>query len=623
MPARETTRTALGILAILLLTISETVRYLHWNLDDAMIVFRVVRNLLDGHGWAFNPGERHNPITSVLSVIGTTILTPVAPSIPVAGHVLGAAGIALAAVSVFMMARRLGSLLPATLAGLAVVMVMARNDTWGLEGHLFAGLALLAAALWQSGRSPWIVLGLVVLARPDGLLLVALFVAADWWRSGRVPLRGVVQCAAVVAPWIAYSLVRFGQVFPDTLAAKIWQGESGYWGSGRIYLAALKAHVPRAFGLPLVVTIAAIAGAALLAWRRHAVALLVIFAVAQQAAYVALNVPGYHWYFSFLELMAVVVAGCAACVALTAIWRGGTRGTTAGLAMLVAWTAWRATTVAVGDDRMRDIRHEVYSQTITTIERTTPTPGTLATLEVGSLAFGTSRRVMDLTGLASANPEFVSGRHLDRFFADPPLLVLLHDPPWHFEVALTDDLRFPLLYSTRRAFPDAHFPMMLHERAVDRRRVTPDELEAAIAAGYPPPTTIDAAAFGGAVRLSGSCALDHVNGRLPGPSSVDGVVRGPLRLRGWAVNPVQDTIGPTTLVVLRHESGARWSMPAVRSPRRDVAGMYPGRTFEQAGYAANAQVAALPPGRYDLTIVVGEVDGSTSACPLPATLLLR
>lgn len=55
--------------ALLLLAVAYTYHFLYWNFDDTYIVFRIVRNLLNGDGWAFNAGEAHNASTSVLNTI--------------------------------------------------------------------------------------------------------------------------------------------------------------------------------------------------------------------------------------------------------------------------------------------------------------------------------------------------------------------------------------------------------------------------------------------------------------------------------------------------------------------------------------------------------------------------
>ena len=52
----------------------------------------------------------------------------------------------------------------------------------------------------------------------------------DTWRAALVdPLRIVAGFALVMGPWIAYSLWQFGDVFPNTLSAKVAQGDLTTW----------------------------------------------------------------------------------------------------------------------------------------------------------------------------------------------------------------------------------------------------------------------------------------------------------------------------------------------------------------------------------------------------------
>src|SRR5438045_3173755 len=54
---------AMSWLALSLLALGYLLKYLPWDSDDAMIVYRIVGNLLTGHGWTYNIGESYNAST--------------------------------------------------------------------------------------------------------------------------------------------------------------------------------------------------------------------------------------------------------------------------------------------------------------------------------------------------------------------------------------------------------------------------------------------------------------------------------------------------------------------------------------------------------------------------------
>ena len=85
-------------IALLLLAAAYTYHFLYWNFDDTYIVFRIVRNLLSGHGWAFDIGEAHNASTSVLNTLVVALATPLFSwNIPYAAHVLAGVWLSVAA----------------------------------------------------------------------------------------------------------------------------------------------------------------------------------------------------------------------------------------------------------------------------------------------------------------------------------------------------------------------------------------------------------------------------------------------------------------------------------------------------------------------------------------------
>jgi hypothetical protein len=313
--------------AIALLWLAAAYRYhfLYWNFDDTYIVFRIVRNLLSGHGWAFNAGEAHNASTSVLNTIVVALAAPLFSwNIPFAAHMLAGLWLSVAALAFGWIFWQRFDPWVALGAGAGLVVVLADNNLWGLETHLFFALLGVFAVLQHRRSSSWWAIGLLTLTRPDALILALLRWLRDvrlspwpagvagWRESLRAPWvtnrRGLLVFALVLAPWVIFSLITFHQVFPDTLFNKMWQARSGFWGMGWVYLDALRSHLADFAPWRVTGYVLALPGLVFLIRDRSVLLYVVAFAAVQQAAYIFLNVPGYHWYFVSVDVAVVLAA---------------------------------------------------------------------------------------------------------------------------------------------------------------------------------------------------------------------------------------------------------------------------------------------------------------------------
>ena len=103
------------------------------HIDDASIIFRIVRNLLEGHGWVFNVGEQYNASTSVLNTVLIATLARPVGSIPLAAHLIGLAGVLAATFATWdLLSRRFFGVVGLA-GGYAVATTLGQAPTWGLE----------------------------------------------------------------------------------------------------------------------------------------------------------------------------------------------------------------------------------------------------------------------------------------------------------------------------------------------------------------------------------------------------------------------------------------------------------------------------------------------------------
>jgi arabinofuranosyltransferase len=231
-----------------------------WVTEDAFIDFRIVGNILAGHGPVFNVGERVEAYTDPLWVATLALVRGVLPFLSIEwwSVVLGIMCTVLGFATGGRAAQRLGAHTGSPLVvplGLAVASVVAGVwdfTTSGLEtGMAFAWLGvswwlMVRVVERREGASPAaFLIGLGCLIRPDlalisAVFLVALFVTigAQGWNGPTNRLRRwVLPLAAALLLPVGYELFRmtyFGLLVPNTALAK--SASSTWWSQGALYL---------------------------------------------------------------------------------------------------------------------------------------------------------------------------------------------------------------------------------------------------------------------------------------------------------------------------------------------------------------------------------------------------
>lgn len=432
-------------------------------LDDSWIHLAFADNLAGGHGLSLNPGELVSGSTAPLwtALLSLLLLLPGSPVLWVK-----ALGVALHLAGVdatWRLARELelGPGLAALAAGLGLgTGWLVWSALSGLEVPLFVVLGLWGVLLHLRERrapdrpplSP-VVLAAAALARPEGLLLLALAVAdrltsgpATGWRR---LLPGLGLALLLLVPVALFNLAVGGSPLPTTFAAKA--------GGNRDWLPGLQ----EVFGIikilfsvqPFSVLLAA-GGAVELARRlgtgRDRGLLPALWLFGLPLAYAALSPPGGvvagnfgRYYFPLYPFLAVVgVLGLAPLAArlreLPAPWR---RLAAAVAVTALVWPTLLSTVRAAGR----------YAQSVANVSDSDvavarwlaprlPPEAVLAVNDIGALGYLLPNRLIDLAGIA--NPELAAyltgpeGRAagMRRFLAErrPDYLVVF--PAWFPEL---------------------------------------------------------------------------------------------------------------------------------------------------------------------------------------------
>jgi hypothetical protein len=231
-------RTAAVILALISLT-AVILRLIPGQriIDDAYITYRYARNIVEGIGFVYNPGE---PVLGTTTPVYTLLMAAAGwvvgvDAIPGASVVLNAAADGVSVALLVLTARLLfGAWLPAITLGLLWA-VSPRSVTFaigGMETSVYIALMLGAFFAWLKNRTSLAagLTGLSVLTRPDALLWAGPLGAAmivDSWAGRkeanpvrRLPWREGAVFAGVLLPWLFYGTATFGSPLTRSIFAK-------------------------------------------------------------------------------------------------------------------------------------------------------------------------------------------------------------------------------------------------------------------------------------------------------------------------------------------------------------------------------------------------------------------
>jgi MFS family permease len=239
-PAIDKLRSALrglraAILLILLLAVSARLLPGLRTVDDAYITFRYARNIVEGRGFVYNPGERvlgtTTPLYTVL-LAGLALATGFRdfPALALAINALaGAASVGL----LYVLGRRFaGPRAPAAAAALlwAVAPYSVTFAIGGMETDLTVALLLAAAYAHVTRRSRAMAAfsALALLARPDTAILLGplwadLVLARLFDRSRerpKIPWPEGLIALALLLPWLVFGTLYFGSPLTASVAAK-------------------------------------------------------------------------------------------------------------------------------------------------------------------------------------------------------------------------------------------------------------------------------------------------------------------------------------------------------------------------------------------------------------------
>lgn len=236
-------RVASGILIVISLWIFSANLWAGRNVvvDDAYIEFRYVHNLVQGHGFVWNPGEA--PFEISTNILFTIVLAPVLyfhGNPIIFSHLLGILSVLVVAYLLYVLSKESGYSHPVALLLSCLYLsfpTIGFHALSGLQTSFFSAMLFLfffcTVRARQEQTKPKLIFmivayGLVIAARTEAAFFAALFLAfAFFLRHPQLPpvkkpfLKASFACLLVAAAFFSWKLFYFGSLITGPMLIKL------------------------------------------------------------------------------------------------------------------------------------------------------------------------------------------------------------------------------------------------------------------------------------------------------------------------------------------------------------------------------------------------------------------
>ena len=438
----------------------------NYQMDDALIYLRYVRNFQDGFGLVYNPGEKFNGLTSPLFTYVSLAASFLSGNLQLITTIISALFLTCASI--------LGGIIfsngkwEALFTAVAIGSFGYFYGTFGMETPLFLMLIGLSLYLYKANSKYFtIALALLSITRFEGALL-AVVMAADYLiKNRRLPDTKILAFSLLVflLP-LVFNYFYYGDFLPATASAKLGQGNSGFWEGPLRFLNIaylVKIYFSNSNISAYFFLISSAYGLYISLKDRVAV-IAAIFFIILLSFYVGLNLPNYQWYYApFFYLMLIFACRGIWGMSTYLVSKGRLDYRAAAFVFLCAVTIFSLTKVVSFKE---GVRNEAYATIGSWIKTNTPSSATVAMVEIGTVGWYADRRIIDILGLVNKyNAEYISkGDLYGWLYRYQPDYILRHDPIWRWEKS-TEILERSGAYASMQQF---NFPGYVLLRKTDK-----------------------------------------------------------------------------------------------------------------------------------------------------------
>ena len=211
-------------------------------IEDAFITYRYARNLAEGLGFVYNPGEKVLSTTTPLYTLILALSYFISKEIPSNSYLLSVLCLVCSIILIYKIFARENLGIVGLLSSLLLVVNIYIILTFGMETCFYLLLLLFSIYFYLNNKLALTAffLGLSVLTRIDGFIMVGAlaihyilmnFKSITNLNTIKRLFRPLLIFIVTITPWFLFSIVYFEQLFPLTLKAKMMQYSSGLWPS--------------------------------------------------------------------------------------------------------------------------------------------------------------------------------------------------------------------------------------------------------------------------------------------------------------------------------------------------------------------------------------------------------
>jgi len=378
-----------------------------WGFDDPYITFRYARNIANGTGFVYNPGEHVLSTTTPLYALILALVHRIGLDIPLWSNIIGCVSLGLGGLALWNLGNHWQTPIAGMVAMILFPMASLFNTTLGSETVVYISCILygfLACVRMQYILAA-VLFALATLLRADAVVAAGIagiyVLVVQWdrqsWRS--LPWRALAVYGLLLVPWGIFAGIYFGNPLPVTLAAKQQQlfvpGSRDFFGGLVVRLNDQWHNEIMRWHLPL-----AVVGLVALPWLRPQWLLVVGWGVLYSAAYTILGVASYFWYYAPVTVtLVVLIALGVEAVAVFLRRLPGKYWQPAVATLLVAFVivlqVWGFLSIK---DRV-DSRLAIYRDAGIWLQQNTEPDAVIEALEVGIIGYYSERRIVDIAGL--------------------------------------------------------------------------------------------------------------------------------------------------------------------------------------------------------------------------------
>lgn len=422
---------AIGVVGLIISFLNRNV-----HVDDALIYYRYVENFINGNGLVYNIGERFNALTSPLYIYISILLSSITREVELTQVCLNAVLMIASSILIFNILSKTKDKTTGLFASLLFISSKYFYSVFGLETNLFILICLLCIYSYISLNSRLLAIfsALLLLTRGEGLFLVVILYTMLYIKN-RIKFRypDLVIIFILVLLNYFFNYIYYGEFLPHTLSVKIGQGSSGLWGRysyllGASYLFGMFNN--QAFYI-LFVFGTAIAGL-IKNYRNVTVVILTLFMISLTVFYLALNIPGYHWYYSIHFLTLFVLSGFGMAEIYKLISKLAAKRVLRITLLCVIFVYPVLTQLEIARLLQNEKPHPQYKLAGEWLEKNTASNSVIASVEIGHIGWYSKRKIIDILGLTNPfNAEFVSSKQFSKWYeVYKPDYIVTHEPPW-------------------------------------------------------------------------------------------------------------------------------------------------------------------------------------------------